>query len=122
MLCRNREESDSERNGHKERSDPEEIEDDSYERNYLEGERKDSSCGRNELEESIVRSSLALETTASMELCAHTSTTSVDINTEADHLISVFRETFQDKQVLAIYLISGKNIIRLSNVSLKDVT
>jgi len=101
----------------KESSDPEEI-DDSYERNYPEGERKDSSCGRNELEESIVRSSLA---SASMELCAHTSTTSVDI-TEADHLISMFQETFQDKQVLAIYLISGKNIIRLSNVSLKDVT
>ena len=43
-----------------------------------------------------------------METCAHSSSSVVGANTEADHLISMFQETFQEKQVLAIYLLSGK--------------
>ena len=112
MLCRNKEESDSGQIGPEERIGPE---DSSYGRNYPEEkEREDISYGRNHPEgeeeredSSYLRNDVEgdLGNAVSMETCAHSSSSVVGANTEADHLISMFQGTFQDKQVLAIYLL-----------------
>ena len=76
---------------------------------------EESGNGGNDADEGIERSSsMSIEAVTPEELGTHASSSSSVTaitpctTSEVDHLISMFEETFEEKQILAIYIISGK--------------